>query len=246
MAQEYDDSQHRRTAATAEAAIVDLLIDTPTAQQLEAEGTPHTLPTTHQQTHLQPGGSSTSALPSTTAAALQASTQLRNIAGELLRRREPVVIPYAMVAPHVEALICWFRTLEQGDVGVHIQLPPILMPLREILCDILEGRPGGPELWAKLVAVAEALEALLMGNTLAHPADVVMLSEGGDQQHFTARSCHPGLVQSSGNLARAATRCEEVAATSLANRPRSCYELGAGDRSSNPRGDHGRQRGVAT
>ncbi|CAE7616582.1 unnamed protein product, partial [Symbiodinium necroappetens] len=93
--------------------------------------------------------------------------------------REPVIIPYAMVAPHVEALICWFGTLEQGDVEVHIQLPPILTPLREILCDILEGRPGGPEMWAKLVAVAEALEALLMGNTLAHPADVVMLSEGG-------------------------------------------------------------------
>ena len=178
MAQEYDDTQHRQIAATAEAAIVDLLVDTPTAQQLEAAGTAYTTQTAYQQTQPPPGGN-TPPLDSITAAAKQACTQLRSIAGELLRSREPVIVSYAMVAPHVEALICWFGTLEQGDVAVHIQLPPILTPLREILCDILEGRPGGPEMWAKLVAVAEALEALLTGKTLAHPADVVMLNEGG-------------------------------------------------------------------
>ena len=63
---------------------------------------------------------------------------------------------------------------------MHVQLPPVLTPLREVLSEILAGTPGGPRTWAKLVAVAEALEALLKGVMLAHPADVVTLSQGGD------------------------------------------------------------------
>ena len=66
-----------------------------------------------------------------------------------------------------------------GNIAVHVQLPPVLTPLREILDGIFGEKPGGSQTWAKLVAVAEALEALLQGDVLAHLSDVVALSQGG-------------------------------------------------------------------
>ncbi|CAE7341641.1 unnamed protein product [Symbiodinium microadriaticum] len=83
-----------------------------------------------------------------------------------------------MVAPHVAALIAWLETLDRGNVAVHVQLPPVLTPLREILDQILRGQPGDVTMWARLVAVAEAFEALVTGNVLTHPADVVGQSQG--------------------------------------------------------------------
>ena len=66
-----------------------------------------------------------------------------------------------------------------GDVAVHIQLPPVLSPLREVLNVILEGGAADAGLWARLVAVGEALHDLVAGNTLAHQADVLLQANGG-------------------------------------------------------------------
>ena len=127
MARAFEDSQGRgeAIASAADAALVDLLVDTPTALQLEAEAP-------------QGGPSSTAA-----AAAQHEAQQLRDIAGTLLERRGDSLLPYAMVAPHVGALIRWLETLDQGNVAVHVQLPPVLTPLREILDMLLRGQPGG-------------------------------------------------------------------------------------------------------
>ena len=95
-----------------------------------------------------------------------------------MSRSGSVAVPYAMVAPHVAALIAWLETLDRGNVAVHVQLPPVLTPLREILDQILRGQPGDVTMWARLVAVAEAFEALVTGNVLTHPADVVGQSQG--------------------------------------------------------------------
>ena len=163
MAQTFEDSQGRGVAIAnaADAALVDLLVDTPTALQLE--------------TQPMPGD------PSNTpaAAAKLAAQQLRHLARGLLSRSGDSLLPYAMVAPHVGAIIRWLETLDQGDIAVHVQLPPVLTPLREILDLLLRGQPGGTTLWARLVAVADALESLIDGGILAHPSDVLAIQQGG-------------------------------------------------------------------
>ena len=88
-------------------------------------------------------------------------------------------MPYAMVSSQVAALIEWVETLDRGSIAVHVQLPPVLTPLREILDQMLQGQPGDATTWARLVAVAEAFEALISGDTLTHPADVLGQSQGG-------------------------------------------------------------------
>ena len=113
-----------------------------------------------------------------TAAALHATQQLGGLARSFLAQGGENQVSYAMVAPHVAALIEWFGTLEQANVAVHVQLPPILTPLREVLNEILSGNPCGTTQWAKLIAVAEALETLLSGNLLTHPANVISLDCG--------------------------------------------------------------------
>ena len=78
-----------------------------------------------------------------------------------------------------------------GNVAVHVQLPPVLTPLREILDMLLRGQPGGTAEWARLVAVADALESLVSGNALAHPADVLTLHHGGTETNLL---CDGGTV----------------------------------------------------
>ena len=101
------------------------------------------------------------------------------MARTLLSRSGDSLLPYAMVAPHVSAIIRWLETLDQGNVAVHVQLPPVLTPLREILDLLLREQPGGTSIWARMVAVADALENFIAGNSLAHPADVLAIQEVG-------------------------------------------------------------------
>ena len=173
IAQTFDDSQTREIVAAAETALVDLLVDTPTAAQLEDSQSMR--PGTADRNIAPTAGDSNSEV---TAAALQAAQQLGELARSLLAQGGEVRVSYAMVAPQVAALIDWFGTLEQANIAVHVQLPPILTPLREVLNEILSGNPGGTSQWAKLIAVTEALETLLMGNSLTHPANVISLDCG--------------------------------------------------------------------
>ena len=139
------------------------MVDTPTAIQLEAGEAPPA-----------PRGTTTAA------AAIHAAQQLCSLAKALLGRRESTVVPYA-IAPHVAALIEWLETLDRGNVAVHVQLPPVLTPLREILDQMLRGQAGDAASWARLVAVAEAFEALITRETLTHPSDVLGQSHGGTE-----------------------------------------------------------------
>ena len=161
IAEQHNGSQAEAIAQAADTALIDLLVDTPTALQLEGD----------TNTHPPHGGDAA-------AAATYAAQQLRNIGRALMSRSGSVAVPYAMVAPHVAALIAWLETLDRGNVAVHVQLPPVLTPLREILDQILRGQPNDVATWARLVAVAEAFEALVTGNVLTHPADVVGQSQG--------------------------------------------------------------------
>ena len=165
MAQAFEDSQGHGEgiANAADAALVDLLVDTPTALQLE--------------TQPMPGDPTANNSPA--AAATHAAQQLRSMARTLLSRSGDSLLPCAMVAPHVSAIIRWLETLDQGNVAVHVQLPPVLTLLREILDLLLREQPGGTSIWARMVAVADALENLIAGNSLAHPADVLAIQEGG-------------------------------------------------------------------
>ena len=162
LAEAFDNSQGEAIARTAEIALVDLLVDTPTAEALD-----------------QMGDS-----PPPAAAAKHAAQQLCNIGRNQLALGGTRCIPYAMVAPHVAALLRWLETLQMGDVAVHIQLPPVLSPLREVLNVILDGGTMDASLWARLVAVGEALCDLVSGYTLAHPADVLLQANGGVESTF--------------------------------------------------------------
>ncbi|CAE7686569.1 unnamed protein product [Symbiodinium necroappetens] len=162
IAEQHEGSQAEAIAQAADTALIDLLVDTPTALQLEA-GEQHTVP---QGT-------------TKAAAAISAAQQLSSLAKSLLSKRGSVVVPYAMVSSQVAALIEWLATLDRGSIAVHVQLPPVLTPLREILDQMLQGQPGDATTWARLVAVAEAFEALISGDTLTHPADVLGQSQGG-------------------------------------------------------------------
>ncbi|CAE6957057.1 nipblb [Symbiodinium sp. CCMP2592] len=79
-------------------------------------------------------------------------------------------------------LLRWLETLDQSDVAVHIQLPPVLTPLREVLNSILHG--GTNTNWHQLVAVGDALEVLVAGQVLSHPADVVTQNDGGTESNL--------------------------------------------------------------
>ena len=175
IAESHDDSQSRAIASTAEAAIIELLVDPP-------------------------------------------QHCLRHLARTLLSRGSrggETCWPYAMVAPHVAALICWFSTLEQGNIAAHVQLPPVLTPLREILDGILAGTPGGPQTWARLVAVAEALEALLKGTFwLTLPMSLPSVKGGQTPPFSTRRGCQNGTSR---------WRPCEACCNKFANGPATCY-----------------------
>ncbi|CAE7203675.1 unnamed protein product [Symbiodinium sp. KB8] len=79
----------------------------------------------------------------------------------------------------------------KGNIAVHVQLPPVLTPFREILDLLLREQPGGTAVWARLIAVAEALASLIEGNSLAHPSDVLAIQQGNTE---TALVCEENPV----------------------------------------------------
>ena len=85
----------------------------------------------------------------------------------------------------VAAVVRWLESLLPGDITLHMQLPSILSPLREVLNAILDGSARG-SIWARLVAVGDALEVLIVGETLAHPSDVLAQNSGGNENPLMA------------------------------------------------------------
>ena len=111
-------------ARTAETALIDLLVDTPTVEQLESF----------------PDGPGDATQPPEVAA-LSAAQNLRNMARAQMTSSSSSCVPYAMVAPYVAALIRWLQSLAMWDVGVHLQLPPVLKPPRDFLAHVIAGNP---------------------------------------------------------------------------------------------------------
>eukprot|EP00439_Symbiodinium_sp_Y106_P048806 s5149_g6.t1 len=74
---------------------------------------------------------------------------------------------------------------DASDVSLHLQLLPVLSPLREVLNAILDGSARG-SIWAQLVEVGDALEVLIAGQILAHPSDVLAQNTGGTENPLMA------------------------------------------------------------
>ena len=162
IAEQHDGSQAEAIAQAADTALIDLLVDTPTAMQLEAGE------------HPQPQGATKAA------AAISAARQLSSLATSLLSRKDSVVVPYAMVSSQVAALIEWLDTLDRGSIAVHVQLPPVLTPLREILEQMLRGQPGNAATWARLVAV-RGLRSTHLGGDSDAPRRCARTESRGDR-----------------------------------------------------------------
>ena len=209
IAEQHDGSQAEAIAQAADTALIDLLVDTPTAMQLDAG-----------EQHPTPQGTTKAA------AAISAAQQLSSLAKSLLGKKDSVVVPYAMVSSQVAALIEWLETLDQGSIAVHVQLPPVLTPLREILDQMLQGQPGNAATWARLVAVAEAFEALISGETLTHPSDVLGQSQGGTESPLL---CAEGVAPDWYNAVETTTTGPRLAHAGIANDPASSRQPGSGD-----------------
>ncbi|CAE7517228.1 unnamed protein product [Symbiodinium microadriaticum] len=116
----------REIQAQAEHALLNLLVDTQTAEELSADS-----PDLGGQPPQQ-------GMAVTAAAAVQGLRSLRSLA-TTSSANPNVALSYAHVAPHVAVIVTWLNTMASGDVRIHAQLPPLLTPLREILNMILEG-----------------------------------------------------------------------------------------------------------
>ena len=213
IAEQHEGSQAEAIAQAADTALIDLLVDTPTAMQLDAG-----------EQHPPPQGTTKAA------AAINAAQQLSSLAKTLLGRKDSVVVPYAMVSSQVAALIEWLETLDRGSIAVHVQLPPVLTPLREILDQMLQGQPGNAATWARLVAVADAFEALISGETLTHPSDVLGQSQGGMESPLL---CTEGLAPDWYNavetLRELLRQIPQLADEGASNDPASSGQPGSGD-----------------
>ena len=88
------------------------------------------------------------------------------------------------------ALMAWMQTLPQGDVAIRIQLPPVLEPFRQVLNKVLDGRTTVED-WAQLVAVADALDAMIAAGNLAYPANVVAMQAGDLESQLVERPPRP-------------------------------------------------------
>ena len=149
----------------AESALIDLLVDTQTAEAVEAwdDGFPSIPPA--QPSHDDPSGDclpatkrarSSQSINQEAAAAARHLTSLGH--GQLSAHSRPIT--YNSVEPHIAAIIRWLGTLS-NDIEIHLQLPPALASLRGILNAILHQRVSTAT-WAAmiLIEVGEAIEQL--------------------------------------------------------------------------------------
>ena len=74
--------------------------------------------------------------------ALKAAQALRDV-GRAQLTTDAQCITYATVAPMVADIVRWLEILLPGDITLHLQLPSILSPLREVLNAILDGSARG-------------------------------------------------------------------------------------------------------
>ena len=181
LADNYDDSQGATIVDRATSALADLLVDSQTGAELDA-----------MDDMLQPstvsavaaGGGQSSSHPGADIAAirteaLKAAQALRNI-GRAQLTTNTQCITYATVAPMVADVVRWLESLLPGDITLHLQLPSILSPLREVLNAILDGSARG-SIWAQLVAVGDALQVLIVG-----PSDVLAQNSAGNENPLMA------------------------------------------------------------
>ena len=180
----YGSSNSAGIVFNAEQALVNLLVDTPTAEALDTQGDNHVTShdsrsiTNQAPTQLNPDRRGTPLTTTTTRQRAEAAAAaLASIARQQMAYTGEC-ISYGLLEPHIAALMDWMATLPADDIAVRVQLPPVLTPLRGILERVLRGRPDSNDL-AALVAVAEAMSALCSGNQLAHQADVVAIAAGG-------------------------------------------------------------------
>eukprot|EP00439_Symbiodinium_sp_Y106_P002132 s9459_g1.t1 len=147
----------------AESALIDLLVDTQTAEAVEAwdDGFPSIPPA--QPSHDDPSGDclpatkrarSSQSISQEAAAAARHLTSLGH--GQLSAHSRPIT--YNSVEPHIAAIIRWLGTLS-NDIELHLQLPPALASLRGILNAILHQRVSTAT-WAAMIEVGEAIEQL--------------------------------------------------------------------------------------
>ncbi|CAE7226564.1 unnamed protein product [Symbiodinium sp. CCMP2592] len=168
-------SSHGGTTAeaimrNADMALMHLLVDTPTAEELAA---------TQDYNNPQAGGQ----------AARIATAALQNIARQQMSLGGSC-ISYGQLEPHVAALMQWLSSLHAGNIAVRVQLPPILEPLRRVLNKILDGATTTED-WALLIAVAEAMDKLLTGDNLTHPANVLAVAAGSHDTNLVERPGGP-------------------------------------------------------
>ncbi|CAE7762655.1 unnamed protein product [Symbiodinium sp. CCMP2592] len=191
-------SSHGGTTAeaimrNADMALMHLLVDTPTAEELAATqdyNGPQAGGQAPQQQTLQPQPAvssycyTTAILQNPLEAARIATAALQNIARQQMSLGG-TCISYGQLEPHVAALMQWLSSLHAGNIAVRVQLPPILEPLRRVLNKILT------EDWALLIAVAEAMEKLLTGDNLTHPANVLAVAAGSHDTNLVERPGGP-------------------------------------------------------
>ena len=113
LSQDVEGPSGRRIQAQAEQALLNLLVDTQTAEEL-SEG------------DLDCGGQQQTQDTAVTAtAAVQGIRHLRDLA--LASSTSPnVALSYAHVAPHVAVIVTWLNTMAVGDVRIHAQLLPLI------------------------------------------------------------------------------------------------------------------------
>ena len=182
---------HHPITTAAETALIDLLVDTHSAEAVDAwdDGFP---PSPRPQTDnnepqgdCQPAAKRARGSNSIHPAAAAAARQLTSLGhGQLSAYNRP--LSYNSVEPHVAAIIRWLGTLS-NDIGTHLQLPPVLASLRGILNAILEQQTSTAT-WAAMIEVGEALEELIHGGHLVHHSDVVALDVGGHDTDLALRT----------------------------------------------------------
>ena len=180
----YGSSNSAGIIFNADQALVNLLVDTPTAEELDTPGdnpvTSHASRSITNQapTQLNPDRRGTPLTTTTTRQRAEAAAAaLANIARQQMANTGEC-ISYGLLEPHVAALMDWIAMLPADDIAARVQLPPVLTPLRGVLERVLQRRTDSND-WAALVAVAEAMAALCSGSQLTHQADVVAIAAGG-------------------------------------------------------------------
>ena len=89
-------------------------------------------------------------------------------------------------------IVRWLEVVHAGNIPLHLRLPAVLTPLREILNVVLDGR-ADRHTWSRLIVVMNELELLLNDNRLAgdHEAVITVSEEttsGAAADHGTMPS----------------------------------------------------------